>query len=94
MNQKKNRLLTRGLILTLTVLFFCLTFGGCSSIHTADLPLTENSPQVTADTGSQTTTNSPTQETSVEIPEDSSFEVHMHFIDVGQAIFCVSLEIT
>lgn len=83
MNQKKNRLLTRGLILILFCLVFCITFCGCSPSNTDNRPLTEIGPKVTADTGSQGTVASPTQETSNEMPGDSSFEVN--FIDVGQA---------
>ena len=83
MNQKKNRLLTRGLILILFCLVFCITFCGCSPSNTDNRPLTEIGPEVTADTGSQGTVASPTQETSNEMPGDSSFEVN--FIDVGQA---------
>ncbi len=83
MNHKKNRLLTWGLILILSCLFCFLALGGCSAGHTNELPLSEISPQVPADTGSQATASKPTQATSAEIPEDSSFEVH--FIDVGQA---------
>jgi len=83
MNQKKNRLLTRALILILVGLFFCCMFSGCSSSHTKDLPLTEISPNVTEDADNQGTVASPTHETSAETFEDSSFEIH--FIDVGQA---------
>lgn len=83
MNQKKNRLLTRALILILVGLFFCCMFSGCSSIHTTDLPLTEISPNVTQDADNHGTVVSPSHEISAEIPEDSSFEIH--FIDVGQA---------